>query len=108
MPLIIGGGMAGLGLIKGLTLDKSKADRQRKLAAETARYSPWTGMAPSAVEEADPFGSAMQGGVSGAMLGQGVQNAQFQSKMQPLWQMKMEKDLAMGPLPGSGIGPAYK
>lgn len=73
LPLLaLAGGGAGLGLIKSLTLDRAREDRQRKLAAETARYSPWTKMTPGAIEEADPFGSAMQGGFSGAALGQNI------------------------------------
>lgn len=71
-PLILGGVLAGTGLLKSLTLDKAKEDRQRKLAAETARYSPWTGMQPGQIQEADPFGSALQFGTTGAMLGQGM------------------------------------
>ena len=69
---LLTGGLAGAGLLKGLTIDKAKEDRQRKLAAETARYSPWTNMVPGAVNEADPFGSALQGGFTGAALGQGI------------------------------------
>lgn len=90
-PLLLGGLLAGGGLLKSMTLDRAKEDRQRKLAAETARYSPWTGMTPGAIEEADPFGSALQFGTTGAMLGQGIQNQQFQSDLMaganggPVW-----------------------
>lgn len=104
---LLTGGMVAAGLGKSLLIDAPKADRQRKLAAETARYSPWTGMAPQQVEEADPIGSAMQFGTTGAMLGQGIENQRFQKKMQPIWQMQAEKELASGPIPGAGIGPTY-
>lgn len=82
MPLTIGLIGGGLGLVKGLTLDRAKEDRQRKLAAETSRYSPWTGLAPGAIQEADPLGGAMQFGVTGASLGQGMENQKFN---QGLW-----------------------
>lgn len=68
-------GLAAGGLAKGLLIDKPKENRQRALAAETARYSPWTHMQPQAVQEADPFGSALQGGMTGASFGQSVANA---------------------------------
>lgn len=73
MPLIVGGVAAGAGLLKAFTLDKAKEDRQRQLAAETIRYSPWTKMSPGAIQEADPFGSTLQFGTTGAMLGQGME-----------------------------------
>lgn len=63
---------AGVGLLKGGVLDKNKEKRQRKQEAEIARYSPWTGMQAQRVQEADPLGSAMQGAMGGAMLGQGL------------------------------------
>lgn len=77
-PITIGllGG-AGLGALKGATIDRDRENRQRKLQAEIARYSPWSGMQanPGAIPQADILGSAMQGGMGGAMLGQGVGGA---------------------------------
>lgn len=61
------GGSVGLG--KGLLIDQPKEARQRELAAQTALYSPWTGMQPGPIQEADPFGSALQGATAGMMLG---------------------------------------
>lgn len=66
---LIGG---GAGLLKSELLDRPKEERQRKQAAITARWSPWTGMAPGQIQEADPFGSALQGGLTGAMIGQNI------------------------------------
>ena len=60
-----------MGVGKGLS-DSSKANRQRKLAAETTRYSPWTGMQAQPVQEADILGSTMQGAMTGGALGQGM------------------------------------
>lgn len=70
LSLLAGG---GLGLAKGFLVDMPAADRQRKVAATEARYSPWTGIQPQQVQEANPMGSAMQGGMTGAMVGQGIQ-----------------------------------
>lgn len=62
--------MGGIGLGKSALIDAPKERRQRLLAAQTAVYSPWTGMAPQPVQEADPFGSTLQGVTAGAMYGQ--------------------------------------
>ena len=71
LALILG----GTGVVKGLTVDKWKEDRQRELAASTQRYSPWTGLQAGAIEEADPLGQGIQGGLQGAAFGQNMQNA---------------------------------
>lgn len=65
--------MAGLGLAKSELIDRPREERQRRQAANTMRYSPWTGMAPGAIQEADPLGSAMEAGLTGAMLSQNQQ-----------------------------------
>lgn len=61
---------AGMGVLKGMG-DKKKEAADRKVAAETARWSPWTGMQPEQVQRADMMGSAMQGGLAGGAMGQG-------------------------------------
>ncbi len=71
MSLILG----GTGLAKSLLIDQPKENRQRQLAAETQRYSPWTGLQAGQIQEADPFGSALQGGMTGASLGQNMEAA---------------------------------
>lgn len=60
----------GTGVAKSELVDRPKEDRQRKLAAATQRYSPWTGLKAQPVQEADPFGSALQGGMAGATFAQ--------------------------------------
>lgn len=60
----------GAGLLKSQLVDKPQADRQRQLAATTAALSPWTGMTPQMPEEANPFGSMLQGGLAGAQVDQ--------------------------------------
>ncbi len=72
LGLIIGG---TTGLAKGLLVDSPRASRQRKLQAETTRYSPWTGLTGQAPQEADLFGSTMQGLTGGAMLGGSISSA---------------------------------
>ena len=67
------GVMAGLGLAKSELIDRPREERQRRQAAITARWSPWTGMAPGGIQEADPLGTAMESGLTGAMLSQNQQ-----------------------------------
>lgn len=74
-PLTLAAVMGAAGLAKSELIDRPREERQRKQAAITARWSPWTGMAPNAIREADPFGSAIQGGLAGAMIGQATQGA---------------------------------
>ena len=72
IPLIVGGAAAGL--LKSELVDKQKDARNRRMQAEIARYSPWSGMQAdvSGLNKADPLGTAMQGGMAGAMLGQSM------------------------------------
>lgn len=63
---------AAIGLAKSEMVDKPKEDRQRKLAAETQRNSPWTGLKAGNIQEADPWGTAMQYGATGAQMGAGA------------------------------------
>lgn len=69
-----------LGLAKGEE-DKHTEKKQRKLNAEITRYSPWTRIGQQPVRMADPTGSLLQGGLSGAMMGQGISNSMAQNKL---------------------------
>lgn len=71
LPLLLAG--AATGLLKSKLVDEPAANAQRKLAATTAELSPWTGMTPEMPQEANAFGSMLQGGLAGAQLGQGLQ-----------------------------------
>lgn len=52
---------------------KSQANSQRKLAAETQRYSPWTGLQAQPIQEAgSTFGDVVGGALGGASMGQGL------------------------------------
>lgn len=81
-PLTLSLIMGGTGLLKSEIVDRPKEDRQRWLASQTQRYSPWTGLKAGEIQEADPFGSAMQGGVQGYAQGQNFKNADAGMKLQ--------------------------
>lgn len=70
---LIGG---GVGLGKNLLFDQPAEKKDRAVAAAVARFSPWTHLDPGNYmpKRADMFGSVLQGGTTGAMLGQGMQN----------------------------------
>ncbi len=75
-PLLIGALVgAGLGAAKHFVSDKPNEEADRRLAAETARYSPWTGMRPGQIKRANLIGSVMQGGGAGALVGSGIGGA---------------------------------
>lgn len=70
--LAAGGGI--LGLLKAYR-DQQNEKGARELAAVTAKYSPWTGMQPKEVKKADYLGSAFEGALGGASLGQNIDMA---------------------------------
>lgn len=100
-PVTIGLVGAGLGVGKGL-LDQQKEKRDRELQAQIAMWSPWTGMAPQQVQEADVLGSAMQGGMSGAALGQNMQMNDAYTAMlqQQALRQQQPQVVQMGQRPG--------
>lgn len=105
LPMAIG---AGVGLAKSHFIDRPRADRQRQLAAQTAAYSPWTGMQPQQVQEADYLGPALQGGMTGAMLGQASATQGQQEQLTNLQSQYMENQnkLMQQQLGGGGLGAA--
>ena len=64
---LIGGGVGGL---KHFLVDKPAADKERQYQAETARWSPWTGLQSKYVRDPSLFGNMLQGGMGGAAFGQ--------------------------------------
>ncbi len=71
--------MAAAGAMKS-KMDSDRAqqieEQDTQLAAETAKWSPWTGMRPNQIRRAGSgtsavMGGAMQGFTSGMMMGQG-------------------------------------
>lgn len=71
-PITLAAVMGGAGLLKSELIDRPREQEQRRQAAITARWSPWTGMAPGAIQSADPFGAVLQGATTGAVLGQNL------------------------------------
>lgn len=80
-PLALAAIMAGTGLLKSELIDRPREDRQRRLAAETQRYSPWTHLQAGPIQEADPFGSALQGGLQGAAMGQNIETSKLNNDL---------------------------
>ena len=60
---------AMMGAAKHYMADVPAEEADRKLAAETARYSPWTGMKPGQIKRANGVGTITQGAATGALLG---------------------------------------
>ena len=66
---------AAAGAASGIAKGKMASDREakdRQLAADTQRNSPWTGMQAGPIREADVVGDVLGGTVGGAMAGQGL------------------------------------
>lgn len=83
--------LAALGAISGAVKGKEQKDeesRDRRLAANTIRYSPWTGMRPNEIHTADMTGSILQGGAAGLSMGQELEpKGGFGSDMSKYWEM---------------------
>lgn len=60
---------AALALAKDQMVDKPKEARQRKLAGETQRLSPWTKLQAAPIKEHDTMGTMVQYGATGAAMG---------------------------------------
>lgn len=71
-------GVAAAGALAGKAKNdrmKSVESSDRKLASETQRYSPWTGLHAQAIRPANSaFGDVFSGGVQGAMMGNSISN----------------------------------
>lgn len=76
LPLLAAAGIgAALGAIKHAAVDAPRMARQNKLATETTRYSPWTGLIAKQPDEESLFGNMFQGGLTGAAFNQGLGSA---------------------------------
>lgn len=72
----------GGGLLKNFLVDKPRENRDRELRAAEIQYSPWSKMKEfSKVRDADPIGTTMEFGTTGAMMGAGIQNQQKQNEL---------------------------
>jgi len=88
--------MSGVGLLKGELVDKPREAQDVWLAAQTQRYSPWTGLKAGAINRADPLGSAMQGGAQGYAMGQNIESAAAEKELNQLRAAALKKRLAQG------------
>ena len=69
-PLIFGAlASGGMGAVKA-GVAASQRRKNAKLSAETARWSPWTGMTPQPIDKTNPVGDIFGGALSGAAFGQ--------------------------------------
>ncbi len=84
---------AGIGAGKAALFDAPKEKKQRELAAQTAIYSPWTGLNPMSAmpQPTDYFGSALQGGMAGGMMGQGMENSKQQGELLELQKKNLQQ-----------------
>jgi hypothetical protein len=74
---------AGAGMAKHEWDDLPKEKSQMELAAQTEKYAPWTGLHGKMPERSSGIGSALQGGTTGLMLGQGLSSAGLLSSAAP-------------------------
>lgn len=72
---------AALALAKDQFIDQPAAKRKRKLAAETERNSPWTGLHAGQVDDPNTIGTMMQFGATGAQIGAGAEQASADANM---------------------------
>ena len=96
-------GLAVAGAVAGkMKNDQAKAveGKQIKLASETQRYSPWTGMSAGPVQHAGAAGSDIfAGGVQGAMVGSSLSKGMNGMNAAPLG-----TDAPTGLTAGGGMG----
>ena len=95
---------AGLGVLKSELVDRPRERRQRTLAAETQRYSPWTKLQAQPIQEADALGDVLSYGTTAAQMSQNTKNAQLQQDL-----LKSQSDLmkAQGKWLQAGGSPQY-
>ena len=83
------GGLLTAGLVAGggakyFLEDKPRANAERRAAAETIRYSPWTGMSPQPISNPSLLGNLSQGALTGVAAGQmagGAEGGSFWDKL---------------------------
>lgn len=78
MPILVGLGVGAL----SYESQQAQSNKQRMLAAQTQKYSPWTGNKAVAPTDPNAVTDIAQGGVSGAMMGQQMQNAKATQGLQ--------------------------
>lgn len=76
LPLLLG---LGLGGVKSLAVDQPMYKRKRQTAAEQNTFSPWTGKSYNYPDQPNPIDPILQYGMTGAMLGQGLDSYNAQN-----------------------------
>jgi len=94
--------MAAVGLVTNYMNQKSQAannEKQSKMAAAQAQYSPWTGMKPETpnLKPVDEVGGALTGAAQGALSGAMMQNAQKQNNTPTINNMQSDNSEFMAP-----------
>ena len=77
-PLLVG---LLAGLAKSKMIDEPKQQQEAILAAQTQALSPWTQLQAAPVTQADPFGSALQGAMTGYSMDQNMEKQGQQQSM---------------------------
>lgn len=67
--------MGGAGAAKYYASDLPQYNREKELASQTQRYSPWTGLTSQVPQNPSLFNDVLSGVGAGAALGQNLQNA---------------------------------
>lgn len=106
-PLALAAIMGGAGLAKSHFIDRPAEERQRRVQAETTRYSPWTGMQAAAPKPTDYLGNTMQGAMTGATLGQGMETQAQQKKFQDAQMARWDSEALAQQAAQGGSAGAY-
>lgn len=99
---------AALALAKDQFIDQPAAKRKRKLAAETERNSPWTGLHAGQVDDPNTIGTMMQFGATGAQMGAGIKQSNADANLRNSMAENMGKtgEGGAGALGGGGMSDA--
>ena len=98
-----------LGLGKSLLVDAPNQQADAQLQATTAALSPWTGLKPSSVQKADPFGATLGGYIAQEAQDQGdARNARQETRLDEQLQIERERMKAeqarLAQLESAGMG----
>lgn len=104
-PMVaLAAGNAVLGLMQAEEAKKKEA-RDVAMAAEIAKWSPWTKMQPNQIDRAgSPFQYAAQGALAGAATGQSIQQANaYEKYLEANTPENTSAEPAAAPAPGASL-----
>jgi hypothetical protein len=90
---------AGVGYAKNEFIDGPRNDQWNKGQAEVTRWSPWTGITGQIHQGQSSADAALQGGMSGAMMGQNMDQQDQNQQM-----FDMQKQYLGNEIKGQGSG----